>query len=91
VILSTTTDTAPAWLATGQAISHVLLKAREYGIFASFINQPVIATSLRSQIVQITGGPSYPQIILRMGYGEETRPTKRRDASNVIVEEDESS
>lgn len=88
VVLSTPTDTAPAWLATGQAISHILLKAREYGIYASFINQPVVAEGLRSDIVAITGGPSYPQIILRMGYGVEIPASDRSTADRVTFEID---
>lgn len=84
-ILSTATDTAPAWLATGQAISHVLLKAREFGIYASFINQPVVATELRTKVQEITGGPTYPQIVLRMGYGEERSPSGRRPVARVTI------
>ena len=87
VVLSTPTDTAPAWLAAGQAISHVLLKAREFGIFGSFVNQPVVAANLRPKIAELTGGPAYPQIILRMGYGHETEPTQRRVAPSVTVHE----
>jgi len=85
VILATTFDTAEAWLATGQAISHLLLRAREFGVFGSFVNQPVAVPSKRDEIISMSGAAAYPQIILRMGYGFEDPPTLRRAVSTVTT------
>lgn len=84
-VLATDTDTTTAWLATGQALAKVLLRAAAQGLSASYLNQPIEIASLRKKVQEVTGCATYPQIVLRMGYGPEVPPTTRRSASAVII------
>jgi hypothetical protein len=86
-VLHTEADTTRDWIAAGQALARVLLRARADGVWASFLNQPIEVETLRPKLrdaVDITG---FPQILLRMGYGPEVRPTPRRGLRDVIIGE----
>ncbi len=86
-ILHTEANTTRDWIAAGQALARVLLRARAEGVWASFLNQPVEVETLRPKVrdaVDITG---FPQILLRMGYGPEVRPTPRRGLRDVMIGE----
>ncbi len=84
-VLSTTDDDQGAWLAAGQALDHLLLLAADYGIQASYLNQPLEVESLRSRVASVVGTAAHPQLILRMGYGSRGRRTPRRPISEVIL------
>jgi hypothetical protein len=84
-ILGTNTDDVPAWLAAGQALQSVLLRARAEGVWASFLNQPIEVESLRPQLAPALGVEGYPQILLRLGYGAAVQPTPRRTVHEVII------
>jgi hypothetical protein len=84
VVLSTESDDATAWLDAGQALARVLLQATDFGLMASFLNQPIEVEHLRPKVAELTGGPKYPQTILRLGYGQPVRPTPRRPVRDVI-------
>jgi hypothetical protein len=81
-ILTTPADTKADWLAAGQALQRVLLRATADGVSASFLNQPVQAPSLRMRLRNIVG--EQPQILLRFGYGPPVKPTPRRAVSDVL-------
>ncbi len=85
VVLATPTDTPTAWLAAGQALAKVLLRAAAEGLSASYLNQPIEIASLRREVQNVTGCDLYPQLVLRMGYGPDVPPTTRRSASAVII------
>lgn len=84
-VLGTGEDTPAAWLAAGQALARVLLRARVERVWASFQNQPVEVPGLRSQVPGLIGRTGFPQMILRLGYGPEPVPTPRRGAGEVVV------
>ena len=84
-LLGTVADGPPAWLAAGQALGRLLLRARNDGIFASFLNQPVEVAELRPKISVIVGTQDFPQILLRLGYGKQPRPTPRRPVSEILL------
>ncbi|WP_158260750.1 hypothetical protein [Pleurocapsa sp. CCALA 161] len=42
-------DQHHSWLATGEALAHLLLRARVDGVWASFLNQPIQVPHLRSR------------------------------------------
>ncbi len=84
-ILGTEGDTPPEWLATGQALASVLLRAKAEGVWASFLNQPIEVPELRPRLRDAIGQTGFPQLLLRMGYGGEVRPTPRRPAEEVLV------
>jgi hypothetical protein len=84
-LLTTETDTPSAWLSAGQALARVLLLACAHGVSASFLNQPLEIEVLRPQVREALGLTGFPQILLRLGYGPETKPTPRRDVREVLI------
>lgn len=85
-VLSTSTDSADAWLATGQALTQVLLHAYADGVAVSFLNPPIEVAELRLRLRDVLGLEGYPQLLLRFGYGPEVQPTPRRQVSEVVVQ-----
>lgn len=83
-VLGTDADAPRDWLAAGQALARVLLRARAHDVWASFLNQPIEVAELRSRLRDILGRPGFPQLLLRMGYGQEVKPTPRRKLSDVV-------
>jgi hypothetical protein len=79
VILGTDGDTPEDWVIAGQALARVLLRAAVEGVTASYLNQPIQIQPLRETLSVLTGAARYPQVMLRMGYGENLTPTPRRD------------
>src|SRR3712207_8375749 len=82
-ILGTGGDAPPKWLAAGQALARVLLGARTEGVWASFLNQPIEVPELRPRLRDAIGQSGFPQLLLRMGYGPEVRPTPRRSEEHT--------
>lgn len=87
VLFGCQTDEPPDWLAVGQALERVLLRAQAVGLSASFLNQPIQVPELRNKLSQLFSNKFYPQILLRLGFGIEVKPTQRRPVDEVIVEE----
>jgi hypothetical protein len=84
-ILGTDGDAPPDWLSVGQALARVLLRARAEGIWASFLNQAIEVSELRPRLQDAIGQTGFPQLLLRMGYGSEVRPTPRRPTEDVVA------
>lgn len=82
-ILGTKEDTASGWLAAGQALAKVLLRARAEDVWASFLNQPIEVPELRPRLRELAGEGGFPQLLLHLGYSSGTRPTPRRAADEV--------
>lgn len=72
------------WLAAGQAMERVLLRAQVHGVFASFLNQPIEVTELYPQLRHALGKSGFPQLLIRLGYGPAVQPTPRRPVSQVL-------
>ena len=85
VLLGTDGDTPRDWLHAGQALARVLLRARVEDVWASFLNQAVELPDLRQTLCTALGLTGHPQLCLRLGFGEDIRPTPRRDVSEVLV------
>lgn len=77
-------NTPQDWLATGEALGHLLLRARVADIWVSFFNQPIEIPELRSRLQTLLPENGYPQILLRLGYAQDTKPTPRRTVDEVI-------
>ena len=86
VILATVEDSPPNWLAAGQALARVLLHARAENVWASFLNQPIEVATLRPKVKSLIQEAGVPQLVLRMGYGQEIKPTPRRSVREVLVD-----
>lgn len=85
-ILGTAGDKARDWIHSGQSIGKILLRARVDGVWTSFLNQPIEVAELRSKLRDVTGrNNGFPQLLVRMGYGKEVKPTPRRDVESVIA------
>jgi len=66
-VLLTSADTRADWVRAGIALEAVLLAVTAAGLVASFINQPVQQEAFRPRLAALTGGPGYPQAVLRIG------------------------
>jgi hypothetical protein len=84
VALSTRGDTAADWLAAGEALQRVLLRATAAGLYASYFNQPIELSDLRTRLRQTLGETGHPQLMFRLGYGLEVRATPRRPVGAVL-------
>ena len=84
-LISTPGDDRFAWLATGRALSRVLLKLTASGATAAFLNQPIEVKELRPRLQQAIGIDGMPQLLMRFGYGPAMHPTVRRPIENVLV------
>ena len=85
-ILGTKSDEPMDWLKTGMALSRILLAAQSDNIWSSFLNQPIEVPELRPKVQELVKeeGTGFPQIMLRMGYGKEIKPTPRRSVKDVL-------
>ena len=84
-ILGTRADEPMDWLKTGLALSRLLLAAQSENIWSSFLNQPIEVPELRPKVqdlVKVEKG--FPQIMLRMSYGRDVKPTSRRSVEDVL-------
>lgn len=84
-VLGTHADLPPLWLAAGQALDHVLLRAAAEGVGASYLNQPIELPELRPGVAEILETDGHPQLLLRMGYAPRVRPTPRRPVEEVLI------
>jgi len=86
-VLGTDGDTPADWLSAGQGLSRVLLRARVDDLWASFLNQPIEVAESRSRFKESLGRKGFPQLLLRMGYGQDVKPTPRRTPGEVLIRE----
>lgn len=84
-VLASPTDTPADWLATGQALQRILLRACTVGLQASFLNHPLHLPELREQVASMVHGAGVPQLILRLGRpAEQLAPVVRRPLDYVM-------
>jgi len=84
-VVATDRDDPLCWLAAGQALAAVLLRAAREGVQASFLNQPIELPELRRRLQGVGGVKGVPQVLLRLGFGAERRPpTPRRPVEEVL-------
>jgi hypothetical protein len=84
VILGTDADTPLQWLSAGQALSHLLLQATDFGMRASMLGQVIDLPGTRSQLRALLRLVGEPQMVLRIGYGPVAPATPRRPLSDVL-------
>lgn len=83
-VLWTVGDSRGEWLAAGQALQHMLLRATVAGVSASFLNQPVEVPELRAVMREELGIQGHVQSLLRLGYGPEVEAMPRRPVDDVM-------
>ncbi len=84
-ILATDRDDPVAWLNAGQSMARVLLRAQADGLSSSFLNQPTEIAELRQSLAELLGRDGFPQVVLRLGYGNPVPHTPRRYVSDVVT------
>jgi hypothetical protein len=85
VVMGSPADTARDWLATGQALQRMLLRACTDGMQASFLNQPLHLPEFREQVATLVPGAGVPQLILRLGRpADQLAPVVRRPLDYVM-------
>ena len=85
VVLGTVRDGPKDWLAAGEALQGVLLTARQAGLQASFLNQPIQVAAQRPRLQELLVHSGSPQILLRLGYPDgEVTPSSRRALAEVL-------
>jgi nitroreductase len=86
VVLGTPGDATEDWLHAGQALAHILLKARTEDVWSSYLNQPVEVPSLRPKLRELIGQAGWPQLVIRFGYGADPGPSPRRPVESVLIQ-----
>ena len=86
VVLGTRGDDSVDWLACGQALQAVLLRATALGLSASFLNQVLEIPELRARVAEVVPGIGHPQMVLRIGVSAAPirHPAPRRDTDDVL-------
>lgn len=84
-VISTFADSWFDWLAAGQTLEKILLRACAGGVWASFFNQPIEVASLRAELRDLLGQKGFPQLVLRLGYGPQVPPTPRRSVKEILL------
>lgn len=85
VLLGTPEDDRRSWLEAGQALGWLLLTATASKISSAPMTQVLEVTGTRTQLrrgLRLTG---YPQMLLRLGYGEGRPTTHRRPVAAVLT------
>lgn len=83
-VLGTAGDLPTDQLTAGHALQRVLLTVTDLGLAASMLSQPIEVASAREQLRLALGRYGTPQMVLRVGYGQQGVTTTRRDPSEVI-------
>jgi nitroreductase len=79
-------DTVPHWLEAGEALQRLLLTAERNGLACSYFNMPMHVAAVRTRLRALIGAPSWPQVLLRIGYClDETPRTPRRPLEDMLV------
>jgi len=82
-VLATAGEDPKAWLAAGQALGRVLLRARADGVWASFFSQTIQVDESWFQLRHMLDIYHYPQLVFRLGYAENVPATPRRSVEEV--------
>lgn len=85
-VLGTEGDYRIDWLRAGQALSAILLRAQVEDVSASFLNQAIEVPSTRARLEALTETKGAPQILLRLGFGQEIKPTPRRPVQSFLLQ-----
>ena len=84
-VLCTPSDGVADWLIAGRALAAVLLRAAVAGANASYLNQPVEVTAIRTQLGDQLTLPGVAQLVLRLGVGGPVSPPPRRLMSDITT------
>lgn len=87
MVIGTEKDGVKEWLETGVALGKFVLEVTANSLAYSFLNQPCEVVELRHPTVEMLEMRGCPQLILRVGFFQESKPLKpthRRPLSDVV-------
>ena len=85
-VLGSDADEQLDWIRTGQVLARILLRARAENVWTSFMDQPIEVPELRLRLREALGrAAGFPQLLMRMGYGKDVKPTPRRNVDEVVM------
>lgn len=85
-VLGSDADEPLNWVQTGQVLTRILLRARAENVWASFMDQPIEVPELRLKLREALGRTAgFPQLLMRLGYGKDVKPTPRRNVDEVVM------
>jgi nitroreductase len=83
LVVGAAQDTREALLRAGAGMQRLLLSARSHGLAASYLNATLHVEDLRHSLGRAVR-LDHPQVVLRLGYASDVRPTPRRPESAVL-------
>jgi hypothetical protein len=83
-VLCSPADSTEDWLRSGQALMAMLLRATDAGASASYLNQPIEETAIRSELRDELRLDGVGQLVVRVGKGGRVAPTARRYLRDLI-------
>lgn len=83
-VLTTTSDSVPAWLSAGQALQHVLLLAGTRWFFADIDTQVLESDELRSSLARELHVSGHVQLLLALGHSPTAPLTPRRPVGELL-------
>jgi hypothetical protein len=83
-VLCTPADAPRDWARAGVAFQRVLLRAAAHGVAASYFSPAIAVEPVRRRLREALGETGWPQVLLRLGYGREVRPTPRRPVEAAL-------
>lgn len=83
-VVTSYVDDPFAQVQAGEALQRVLLAATSLGLSASFLSQVVEVPSARGKLRALLADGTYPQVVLRFGYGVPVTPVPRRPVDEVM-------
>jgi hypothetical protein len=85
-IIYSEVDDIPHWIEVGRCFQRMALQSSALGLHTAFINQPVEVAKLRSKFAHAMGiGDHRPDLVVRIGRGQEMPRSLRRPIEDVIV------
>ncbi|MFI9846634.1 Acg family FMN-binding oxidoreductase [Nonomuraea sp. NPDC051941] len=83
-LLTTPGDSRQEWIAAGQALQHILLRAAAHGVSAAFHTQALEMYHLREFLrLELCSG-EYPQMIMRLGVTFDETESVRRPVTDLM-------
>ena len=83
-VLGSPGDLVTDQLRTGHGLQRLLLTVTDLGLAASMLSQPIEVAAARERLRQQLGRSGFPQMVLRIGYGQPGSATRRRPLAEVI-------
>jgi len=84
-LLATSANEPADWMAAGQALQRVLLRAATCGVAAALHSQPLEIPQLRDFIRVQLAARAHPQMIIRLGVTSQATASIRRPVGDVLL------